>query len=138
MQLIEARTDRGLGLTLPLAKGISRLILVFNALSRDWPITREEAAQEIAEANQHFANINLQENILSDVTFTELTDWRTSMQELGAELLAQSTSEPEEPLIEATKALIRTRAGEAWSILTLVDRELSGLPDDQTDPGRLP
>jgi hypothetical protein len=138
MEAIVATTDRGSGLTLPLAKGISRLILVYNALGRNWPLTQEEAAQEIQEANQHFGGIIVDEHLLSESAIATLNEWRTSMTELGAELTASSRNTPEEQVVEATKALIRTRAGEAWSVLTLIDRELTGLTDAQTDPGRLP
>lgn len=138
MELIEARTDRGSGLTLPLAKGISRLILVYNALGRDWPMNQEEAAQEITEANQLFGSILVDERLLSEEAKNILTEWIGSMQELRDELNTAAQATPEEPLVEATKALIRTRAGEAWSVLTIIDRELTGLSNDQTDPGRLP
>lgn len=138
MELIEARTDRGSGLTLPLAKGISRLILVYNALGRDWPMTQEEAAQEITEANQLFGAIMLDERLLSTEARETLGEWIRSMADLRDELSTAARSTPEEPLVEATKAIIRTRANEAWSVLTRIDRELTGLRDDQTDPGRLP
>ena len=138
MEAITPRTDRGSGLTLPLAKGISRLILVFNALGREWPLTQEEAAQELMEANQHFGAIIVDENLLSAEAIEALNTWKQDMQELGAEITSAARNTPEEQLVEATKTLIRTRASEAWTVLSIIDKELTGLRDDQIDPGRLP
>lgn len=138
MDIIEGRTEHGTGLVLPLAKGVSHLMLVYNAAHREWPMTVAEAAAEISEATEHFGEMQWPEGLMTDDTAHMLGDWRRRVIEVSTQLRSAVRENAEQTIVEFGDETIRQLAREAWTVLTLTDREITGLSDGDTDPGRTP
>lgn len=136
---IEPRTERGTGLVLPVGKAIAHLHTVVNALARQWPITNEEAAAELAEVAEHIHDATAVEDLLSTTAFDALNEWKTNIATALASARQTATAAPEDAAAESDIATtVAAIATQSWPMFTLLDRELTGLSNADTDPGRLP
>lgn len=134
---IEARTDAGSGLALPLAKGLSHLWLVWEASSREWPLTMEQAAAEVAECVQHLTDINYPHDLLTQGLIGDIATWTASLSAYSRDLNTASARTPDDPFTAEQRAELQDIIRQTWSLISLIDREITGL-DHTADPGRRP
>lgn len=142
MITLPATSDLGTGLTLPIAKAIGHLHLAWTALDMQWAdLTAEQLHAELVEANQHLAVALHPENLLTEQANTAITNHRTALGQRITELTRSITPNPDTKatdLPDDIKAQIREIIPATWALLTTLDRELTGLTEAQTDPGRMP
>lgn len=135
---IEARTDTGTGLLVPIAKFYGHLATIEASVAREWPLSREAAAAELAEAVNH---INSLIPMAGHALFTEETiattvNWETEVRRESLSLTEVSRMDPEEPLTPEMRDSIRDLMRSSWNLLARIDREVTGVTG--ADPGRQP
>lgn len=133
---IEATTDLGTGLVLPIAKALTHIMAVYNAITREWPMTIADAAAELGEATRHMQNATLPWELMTDATASDIAAWQNSISSNSRQLSGMIAQE--EQLSELGTDSLKELARNAWQILALLDRELTGLENNQVDPGRMP
>jgi hypothetical protein len=134
---ITPRTERGTGFVLPVGKAIAHLLVVVNAITREWPMTIEEAAAELNETAEHLNDLNFNRDLISTDTNAAIDAWRDQIREALATVQANALSAPDGSLAEVAPRLAQI-ATDTWTLLTVIDRELTGLSDAATDPGHRP
>lgn len=135
---IEATTDRGTGLILPIAKAMAHLVSLNNELSREEPINNQQVAAEIMESGEHFSDATVREELVSEAFRESYEAWKTRVQTLTQRATESAYDQNLEEIKAELKAEIKEACIESWSILTQLDREVTGLINEQTDPGRQP
>lgn len=131
------RTERGTGLSLPIAKALADLMVVIEAWHRDWPLSNRDAASQLDAAIEHYDDLRLPDTILSSTFLTEITDWvrdtRTLIAAARTELFMNEDLDAKTLLPDLRDAVERT-----WALLTALDHELTGMSPTLTDRGRTP
>lgn len=133
---IEPRTVTGVGLTVPIAKALTHIMLVHDGTSRD--LTIESASAELTEAAAHLNDVILDRTLYTDELCTTIEEWRAAVRQLGGAFSTAAIASPDSPLTDDHKDDLRQLATRTWALLTLIDREITGLPLNHTDPGRQP
>ena len=132
--LYNPTTDRGTGISLPISKAVYHAMSIFTATQRNWPMTNEEAHHELTEALNHIGDIQDINNLISTEASEAITNWTDTLPALQTQFPDGNT----DPIDPSNIPAIRTMVTEAWGLLSLIDRELTGLTGAQSDPGRLP
>lgn len=134
---IAATTELGSGLVLPIAKALTHIMAVFTAITREWPMTIEDAAAELEEANQHFRNATIPRELMTADATNAIDTWTAILLNRLGNL--QANLNPDAPLAESVELLgLQSLATETWQLLVGLDRELTGLENNNVDPGRMP
>jgi len=135
--LIPATTDQGSGLLLPAMKAYSHIMTVYNAISREWPMATTDAMAELGDAADHLRTIKLPVGLMTQPTEDAVVNW---IAEITGQIEGLEPPENDEaPLAEAISADdLKRMATQSWQLATQLDRELTGLNPNDTDPGQLP
>ena len=135
---MEATTETGRGLLVPIAKALSHLMLMHSAIRREWPLSGDSARTEIAEAVRHLSDMVVPSDLISEELQLELTNWTTELSGSSTVLAAEVVTDPDAPLSEARVDTLRQLISNTWRLLALIDLELTGLRPADVDPGTLP
>lgn len=136
---ITPRTQAGTGLSVPIAKALAHLWLVHEAVTRAWPLTLEAASAEVGEAITHLRDLRLPETLLTDNLIEAVHNWSANLTPYGSELVAASLTDPEASLTDDQKNELRGIVRNTWTLLALVDREITGIESPaNADPGTMP
>lgn len=133
---IEPRTDAGTGLTVPIAKALAHFMLIHEAATREWPLTTEMANAELSEGVTHLGDVALGNELFTDTLINDVVEWMTATRATAGQFVAASISSPESMLDADQRETLQGLIRNTWSLLALVDRELTGR--DFPDPGRRP
>ena len=132
------RTDHGAGF-LPV---VARIVMfesgVFLAATNDWPMNVETARASLDRALEHARTVDAFLPYVSGTTRQYLDDWRTETVALRDAIRTAEQRDPDAQLGEAEKDLVKTHAEQTWALMSYLDRDLIGLTDADTDPGRTP
>ena len=131
-------TANGTGLALPLAKAHSHLMLIHEAHAREWPLSARAATAELREAASHLAGLTYPRTLITAELADELDAWQAALSAAVLELGEDAPTDETTPLSEANRAKIPDLVEKCWALLTLVDREITGLSPTEAEPGRLP
>lgn len=134
---IRAITHAGRGLTLPIAKALAHLMVIHEAVSHGWEITRPTALAEMREAVEHLNDIYYGDALLTGEMEAELDEWSVNLRETQSEIANQTAPETG-ALSDGDKTLLQEIITQTWALLTVVDREITGLTTHQADPGQRP
>ena len=132
------RTDYGSGFLPPLVRAFTHSLFIIGANHNDWPMTNEQAVHEITELRRHLQGLHTIDDLLSAQTKEYLNVWKKHTDDLYAELDEGFKADPDNATIAQYKPIIKTYAEQTFGLLSALDKELAGLSDEQTDPGRLP
>lgn len=129
-------SERGQGLALPVAKTLAHLMTVHNALTRDnWPMNALQARTEIGEAVSHLSTLSLNHALFTEDLKIELQSWTDNVTaHFRNYTVHDPDAEPAEQQRQDLAAIIRL----TWSLLSLIDREITGLPAFMAEPGMAP
>ena len=137
---IPATTTTGSGTALMLAKAQSDLMIVHQAIVREWPMTLEQAVAQLGEAQEHLLAAALPEHLFTEETATAILNWRGALADRIEQMkTAIGEDQGEQPLssyVDVTA--LQEQIAEFWSVFTIIDRELTGLPSNASDPGSRP
>lgn len=134
---IPATTETGTGLILPIAKALNHIMSVYTAVTREWPMTTSEAIAEIDDAARHLQNLTIPRELMTEGSVEQIGDWLLLLNNSLTEI--RLSIPPDENIATSVNtAVIRLLASQTWSLITILDRELTGLEVNNTDPGRLP
>jgi hypothetical protein len=134
---IEAATDQGTGLILPISKALTHIMSIYTATTREWPMTVADATAELDAASGHLRDAVIPAELMTDESVTAINGWIAHLNEqLNA---VRNNTNHEAQLAEALNIdELKQIASNTWQLLTNLDRELTGLEPNNTDPGRLP
>jgi hypothetical protein len=136
---IRPLTHAGAGLTVPIAKALAHLMLVNLAIEAEWGISAATARAEIGEAASHLQDLYFGNGLLTDDLRREIETWMVDVHEWHRDLSRRSIPEPDEGILEEDDLVgLRTTITQTMALLALIDRELTGLPTTQADPGSRP
>lgn len=133
---IAPTSELGTGLVLPIAKALTHLMAVHTAIDREWPLSASDAIAEIQDARDHIRAANVPEHLMTAEAVTTLAGWRAILEDRITTSPAASEDTPLADVISI--AQLHDLAASTWQLLSLLDRELTGLSPTGTDPGRLP
>ncbi len=133
---IPATTDEGTGLVLPIAKALTHVMTVYTAITREWPLSAEDAVAELEDAANHLRGLNIPHGLITTPTAEAIQGWIGEIQTRAS----SPQLEGENPTLTETISIdeLKLAATDTWQLLTQIDRELTGLNPQQTDPGGLP
>lgn len=134
---IEPRTDAGTGITVPIAKALSHLMLVHEASAREWPLTNEAAAAEVNEAVTHLRDIVIPRDLLTEDTAAGIAEWMDTLHPFGEDIRRDTSPIPDELFhTNAQRENLQAIVRQTWALLAVVDREITGVTG--ADPGSRP
>ena len=134
---IPATTENGSGLLIPITKAIGHIMAIHTALMREWPMTCAEAGAELHEAQSHLRNAVIPRELMTEDAITQIDLWINDLQDRITTMRALLNLD--DPLRESTEVEpLRAFATNSWQLLTHLDRELTGLEPNNTDPGQVP
>lgn len=134
---IDATTEQGTGMILPIAKALTHVMTVYTAITREWPLSTGDALAELSDASAHLTDAVFPYDLMTEATAKAIDGW---IGQLNAEAVRPTTDATEEtPLADAiNEEQLKKLATDTWQLLTILDRELTGLTTNQADPGLLP
>lgn len=136
VEAIPATTENGTGLVLPAAKALAHVMLVHEAIGRGWAITTGDAVLDLEDAYNHIVDATIPDGLMTAEAAGAYHHWA---EELTGQLEALRQANDETPVAEAINVDdLKQLAKNAWQLMTVLDRELTGLPIRDTDPGRIP
>lgn len=130
-------TVRGVGFLPCLVRATHKALHVVAAVSMEWPITAEQAKAELQLAMESLNTIQTLGKVLSDEATNHLNDWLVQTQSLSTLLGGLEAVDPEMNIDTLTQPL-KDYLTQTWALLSIMDKELLGLDDTQTDPGQRP
>jgi len=133
---ITSRTDQGLGISVPLAKILSHLMVVDSAITHEWPLTNALVTTELREATNHLDGLVLPQTLITEELRLQIDQWRMEMAESIRVLIGEAREAGEDYDPKPAQESIRDVVRDTMTLLTHVDREITGIPN--SDPGRMP
>lgn len=134
------RTDTGTGFLVPMLKAAMRPMYIFGAIANSWPMTLEMAQGDMQDARARTTVLGGGDlSLLSEAGQAAVREWSATLDTVLTELQSAITDNGLEANV--TEALVPSLVAcqqQAWALLSLMDTELLGYTDDQTDPGRRP
>lgn len=134
---IEATTEQGTGLILPIVKALTHIMAVHNAITHEWPMTTEDALAEIDDASRHMTTLMIPSELMTAESADEIERWISLLQASLIELRGDVVADQNISDSHHTE-VIKLLAKQTWQLITVLERELTGLRPADTDPGRLP
>lgn len=135
---IPATPGRGTGVLLPLSKSLADLTYLQHALTRDWPVTRQDVQSALGAAYEHLGtDMAPLTRLMSDEAVTSVNGFIGNTTARLTELRRAGLA-PDEPIRETDKTTLKQIIEEHWALFTLLDRELLGLTILHSNPGTTP
>lgn len=133
---IQALSPNGSGLALPVAKALAHMMTAHAACVReDWPITATQLRAELTEAVSHLNTLSLSHELFTEELAIEIQSWTDNVVGVHRNFIV---NDPEAAPHADQVAELQDLITLTWSLLTLIDREITGLPATQADPGLRP
>jgi hypothetical protein len=132
------QSDHGRGF-LPV---IARIVMfesgVFLAATNEWPMNVETARANLDRALEHARTVDAFLPYVAGTTRQYIDDWREQTATLRDSFRVTEGQDPEAQMTAAQKDLVKAHAEQTWALMSYLDRDLIGLTDADTDPGRTP
>lgn len=128
------RTDKGQGFLPLVIRALGHLVAVAYATFNKWPMTVEQAHAELLQAIEHINQIGQPEYISTEGR-EAITRWKESVNLLAEAFRVVAERNPEN-LTDAHLKPITDLVHTTWAFCALMDTELIGLTDEETDAGR--
>lgn len=128
------RTPQGSGLLVPITKVMGHLMVVHEALAREWPLTSTNIAGEVRDASTHLDTIIFPREALTPEVILELNAWKDNFRDslTAFNTGALAGSEPTEGARSEIRDLVRL----TWAVLAQLEQEFTGVPI--AEPGIAP
>lgn len=126
-----ANTPAGNGFLPKIVRSLLHVLLVHQAVAREWPMTIEQANAEVTIAHNDLEEITARTfDILSSDALESVKTWTAAVFTLKSTLGIQATAVPEDPLPEETKTLIQGMYQSGLDVLAALDLDLLGILSD--------
>lgn len=131
-------TDHGKGFLPLLARAVMFQSGVYIAVHNGWPMNVETARASLDIAIEHARNVGNFLPYVAGTTREYIDDWKRQTEILRDSFRITEGQDPEALFTDAQKDLVKQHAQQTWALMTYLDLDLIGMPDDLTDPGRTP
>jgi hypothetical protein len=136
---LEARTDLGKGLSVPIAKALAHLTFAHGAIARGWDLNAGAVAAEIAEAIDNLNQTIIPDDLVTPELAGAIAAWTVDLTNESRRITREARdNDAEASPTDDTKQTLINLIIATWNLLALIDVEITGLNPRDVDPGRQP